>query len=440
MAKRKKQEEAPPPPPEHPLQQAVDAAVLSGDPKQLEAVRLTLPPVAPDPERRCVAYGYLRLAERAAAGARFAEAHQLVRSAGVARGRPDAVVAIMAGNVAMLESRRMEGEQRAALLEQAAKAYEQAHHVDAKHAAALHNWGNALVAIARSQKGSKAKAAKAWALAAEKYAAAVALDPARHDAWFQWGTVLAEQALAAKGEDAGNLLDEACVRFAEAVKLDEKKGAPLLAWGNALLMRGRTRLGSEAAALYDGACEKYKLASKLLPGRPDLLRNWGNALAARADVCYGETAAADADRFRTQAVAKYDEAAALREGDHATIYLAGVTLLARAAAKRGAKPEPSAKSIELATAAHERIGAAVKLARGEPAYLFALARAEARRGEPSRTVAALERWAAASPKPARKDLDTCADFDALREDERFKTFRKTFRSAAPRAGGDAAGA
>ena len=445
MAKtRKKAPSAAPTSPEavdeHPVQAAVDAGVRAGDPAALQALYTSLGPVAPDPERRCIAYGYLRLADGAARRSEFASAHQLVRSAAVVRGRPDAVVAIMAGNVSMLEARGVAPEHRSSLYEQGASSYEQAHKTDPKHAAALLSWANALVALARSATDAKAngkpsaKTVKVWALAAEKYAATVALDPTLHAAWTQWGNVLSEQALHAKSDAAGPLLDEACVRYAEAMKLDPAAGAPLVAWGNALLLRGRTRLGAEAAALFDGACEKYKLATALLGDRADVLRNWGSALVARADVTYAETAAATesaADRFRKDAVTKFDRAAGLRERDHGTLYLAAATLLARAATKQGARAEPTVKSLELAESARERISNALLLARGEPSYLFLLARIEARRGESAKTVAALTRWAAAHPKAARRDVDQCPDFEPLRAEERFIDFRRTMGRSTP---------
>jgi tetratricopeptide (TPR) repeat protein len=406
----------------HPLQSAVDAAVEAGDVQALRTAQSSLASNATDDERRCVAYGFLRLAEKASSDGRFADAHGLVRTAGVARGRPDAVVSILAGNVSVLEARRSEGEARERLLEQAAKSFEGAHHLDRRHATALFNWANALAALARLR--TRAKADRLWEQAGEKYAATVALDASRVDAWTQWGHAFAEQAASKRDEEAGALLDEACVRYAEAVKLDAKRGTAWLGWAHALVRRSQTRIGSEAAALLDAAIERCRPAAKLLPGRADVLDLWAGALASRASLSVGDDTPADADRLRAQAVAKYDEAAALRPDLASLAVAAGLVLLARAGAKRGTKAEPAAKCVELATEARERLARAAKSPSSDTSVLLAIARAESLRGETARCVTALERWAAATEKPSRKALDACPDFDFVREDEGYVAFRR----------------
>ncbi|MCE9634875.1 MAG: hypothetical protein K8T90_04145 [Planctomycetes bacterium] len=419
------------------LLHAVEEAIVAHDAQRLQALQVGLRTSAPDEDRRAVAYGFLRLAVESSSAGRFAEAHDRVRAAGVARGKSDPVVAVVSGNVSMLEARRLSGDAREQVFEQAAAAYASACRDDPNRADALHGWGSALAAVARSQKGVKAE--RTLALAAEKLQAAVAADGTRVEAVVQWAHAFAARGEARLAKSRGrpgpdldlgcSLLDEACARYADADRLAPKRLDIAFSWGRTLSTRAHTQAGAAAAALLDDAVTRYKAAAKLAKGvtRAGVLRCCGHALAARARV--GDPG--EADRLRSRAVEKFDEAIDVPEDVLPDRFSAAEIQLERAAAKTGAR------RAALADDARTRLVKAVKAResddagdRGRPGgevheLLFALARAHALAGDAAKCVGALERWAESAEKATRKSLDTCPDFDPVREDEAFVAFRRS---------------
>ncbi|HOS42927.1 MAG TPA: hypothetical protein PK794_04475, partial [Armatimonadota bacterium] len=154
---------------------------------------------------------------------------------------------------------------------------------------ALYNWGNTLTARARLTEGAAAEAL--FADACERYAAAVAVKPDLHEALYNWGNALDDRARLTEGAAAGALFADACERYAAAVAVKPDKHAALYNWGSALADRAGLTEGAAAEALFADACERYAAAIAVKPDMHEALNNWGIALVARfhlhihAEIC-----------------------------------------------------------------------------------------------------------------------------------------------------------
>ena len=124
--------------------------------------------------------------------------------------------------------------------------------------------GNALLAQAKSQQGEAAAAL--YAQACEKYAAALAIKPDKHEALNNWGNALSDQARTQQGEAAAALYAQAYEKYAAALAIKPDMHEALFNWGNALLAQAQAEQGEAASALYKQAIEKLSAGERITPG------------------------------------------------------------------------------------------------------------------------------------------------------------------------------
>ncbi|MGZ5456893.1 MAG: TPR end-of-group domain-containing protein [Thermoanaerobaculia bacterium] len=145
---------------------------------------------------------------------------------------------------------------------------------------ALYNWGNALWDQAKTKTGGEADAS--WQAAGEKYAAALAIKPDKHEALNNWGNALSDQAETKTGGEADALWEAAGEKYAAALAIKPDKHEALNNWGIALSNQAKTKTGVEADALWQAAGEKYAAALAIKPDMHEALNNWSNALIIQA--------------------------------------------------------------------------------------------------------------------------------------------------------------
>jgi len=129
---------------------------------------------------------------------------------------------------------------------------------------ALYNWGNALSDQAKTRDGAEADSL--YELAARKYEAALGIKPDYHHALNNWGAVLYSQAIAKKGDEADRLFELAGRKYEAALKIKPDKHEALINWGNALLGQAKTKQGAEADSLFELAVEKLLEVESLSRG------------------------------------------------------------------------------------------------------------------------------------------------------------------------------
>ena len=100
--------------------------------------------------------------------------------------------------------------------------------------------GNELKAQAQRQQGEEVD--QLFAQAGEKYAAALAIKPDKHEALNNWGSALGMQAERQQGEEADQLLAQAGEKFAAALEIKPDMHEALSNWGSALLVQSACRV------------------------------------------------------------------------------------------------------------------------------------------------------------------------------------------------------
>ncbi len=187
--------------------------------------------------------------------------------------------------------------------------------------------GNEQTTEAQTKTGEEAD--RLWALAGEKYAAALAITPNKPEARNNWGIALADQAQTKTGREADRLWTLAGEKYAAALAIKGDYADALYNWGSALDDQARTQSGEEADRLWALAGEKYAAAQVIKPDEIEAIHNWGFALAAQARTKSGE----EADRLWALAGEKYAEALAIRPDGSDTLYNWGIALAAQARTK-----------------------------------------------------------------------------------------------------------
>jgi tetratricopeptide (TPR) repeat protein len=115
-----------------------------------------------------------------------------------------------------------------------------------------------------------------------------------------WGVALSEQAKQKTGAEADSLFALAGEKFEAALRIKPDKRESLNNWGNALLEQAKQKTGAEADQLFALAGEKFEAALRINPDDHETLNNWGNALLEQAKQRIG----ADADQLLALAVKK----------------------------------------------------------------------------------------------------------------------------------------
>ncbi|HVA00623.1 MAG TPA: SIR2 family protein [Terriglobia bacterium] len=125
--------------------------------------------------------------------------------------------------------------------------------------------GRSLSDQAKTKAGEEAD--RLFALAGEKYAAALAVKPDKHEALYNWGSALLAQAKTKAGEEADRLFALAGEKYAAALAVKPDKHEALYNWGNALSAQAKTKAGEEADRLFALAREKFDRSEEIRPGR-----------------------------------------------------------------------------------------------------------------------------------------------------------------------------
>ena len=97
------------------------------------------------------------------------------------------------------------------------------------------------------------------------------------------GNVLHEQAGTKTGTDADRLFSQAGEKYAAALAIEPDKHEALLNWGNALDTQARTKTGTDADRLFSQAGEKYAAALAIEPNKHEAYNSWAAALLTQAE-------------------------------------------------------------------------------------------------------------------------------------------------------------
>jgi tetratricopeptide (TPR) repeat protein len=174
---------------------------------------------------------------------------------------------------------------------------------------AFYNWGNALLDEAKKLTSEAAEAK--FAAAYDKYERAVAIKPDMHEAFHNWGNALLDEAKTLTGEAAAAKFAAAYDKYERAVAIKPDKHETFSMWGAALSQEAETLTGEAAAAKFAAAYDKYERAVALKPDMHEAFYNWGTALLVEAETLTGKSVdpkfAAAQDRFERAAAIKPDK-------------------------------------------------------------------------------------------------------------------------------------
>src|SRR5206468_1600877 len=116
------------------------------------------------------------------------------------------------------------------------------------------------------QTKSGAQAGALFAKAGEKYEAALKIKLDKHEALYNWGNALSEQAKTKSGAQADALFAKAGEKYEAALKIKPDYHKALNNWGNALFEQAQTKSGVQAEALFAEAEEKLRIGEAIKPG------------------------------------------------------------------------------------------------------------------------------------------------------------------------------
>lgn len=151
---------------------------------------------------------------------------------------------------------------------------------NANKAAAYTNWGLSLVRLARTKKG--AESVRYFLDTCEKYAQAVAIEPAMAGTWYNWGIALAELARLKTGKESERYYRESFEKYARAVEIDPDMHSGWYNWGCTLADLGKTKEGAESDDIFREAEQKYARATAIAPDKQEAWFNWSLSLERRA--------------------------------------------------------------------------------------------------------------------------------------------------------------
>ncbi len=194
---------------------------------------------------------------------------------------------------------------------------------------ALYNWGIALSNQAETKSGEDADIL--FTEAYKKYEAALNIKPDKHEAFSNWGAALSHQAETKSGEEAENLFAEAYVKYGAALDIKPDNHEALNNWGTALAAQARIESGETATRLFAEAGEKYKAALDIKPTMHEVLSNWGVALETQARIESGETAT----RLFAEAGEKFKAALDIKPDMHTALSNWGLALASQGRIESG---------------------------------------------------------------------------------------------------------
>ncbi|PXX77026.1 TPR end-of-group domain-containing protein [Rivihabitans pingtungensis] len=172
-----------------------------------------------------------------------------------------------------------------ALWKEAGKRYAQALKIKPDMHEAAYNWGYALAQEAQALAASDLPAARVrWQQAGERYAQALEIKPDKHEAAYNWGWALTQEAQALAASDlpaARALWQQAGERYAQALEIKPDKHEAAYNWGSALTREAQALATSDLVAtraLWQQAGECYAQALAIKPDLHEAANNWGAAL------------------------------------------------------------------------------------------------------------------------------------------------------------------
>jgi len=145
----------------------------------------------------------------------------------------------------------------------------------------LYNWGNALSDHAKQKTGVEAD--RLFALAGEKYEAALQIKPDMHDALSNWGAALSEHAKQKTDVQADRLFALAGEKYEAALRIKPDKHEVLSNWGAALSEHAKQKTGVDADRLFALAIEKLQFAEAIVQGSGSYNLACLNALKGHSD-------------------------------------------------------------------------------------------------------------------------------------------------------------
>ena len=95
------------------------------------------------------------------------------------------------------------------------------------------------------------------------------------EAYWAWGSMIAEKACIKSGPERESLYQKANGKFEQALVLNPDDPAMLNAWGFMLADQARHSAGEQADTLFAQAYEKFEKAFSIKNDNPDLLEYWG---------------------------------------------------------------------------------------------------------------------------------------------------------------------
>jgi hypothetical protein len=143
-------------------------------------------------------------------------------------------------------------------------------------------------------------------------------------AYFAQGIEFGKQAQQNEGAEADRLFALAGEKFEAALRVKSDKPEALNNWGYALSEQARLKEGKESDRLFALAGEKFEAALRIKPDKHTVLDNWGYALSTQAERKEGE----DADRLFALAGEKYEEELRIKPDAHTGFYNWGNLFLA----------------------------------------------------------------------------------------------------------------
>jgi len=198
---------------------------------------------------------------------------------------------------------------------------------------ALSNWGIALHQQAGTKQGAEAD--RLYVEGHYKFQAALAIKPDDYRTLYNWGVTFQDQAKVKHGAEADNLRGEAGHKYEAAIAIKPDMYEALYNWGEVLASSASNKSGDEADHLFTAAYEKYKIAIAVKPDMYESWNGWGYALRSQAKTKRGD----EADRLFAAAYEKYQAAIAVKPDMHEAFYNWGNTLSDQAMTKHGAEAD-----------------------------------------------------------------------------------------------------
>ena len=312
----------------------------------------------------------------------------------------------MQGNSLANQAKSKTGEEADRLFALAGEKYQAALKIKPDCHEALHWWGNTLTDQAKTKTGEKAD--QLFALAGKKYQAALKIKPDDHDVLCTWGLAFSTQARTKTGEEADQFYAQAGEKYQAALKIKPDYYNVLYVWGLNLHSQAKTKTGKDADRLFALSGKKFQETLKIKPDMYNALNNWGNVLFRQAKTKTGKKA----ECLYAQAVEKYQAALKIKPDDHEALSKWGNALFSQAKTKTGKDAD------RLFAQSKDLLLKAESISPGSAAYNIACWCAI--RGQEDECRKWLEKCLDSGVMPSRQHLEKDMDLENVREKLWFK--------------------